>query len=480
MNQSLNSMIRIFLPLFLSTTLFAQPLTNQDMIYKTVVNSRNYSLFVPKGTTTIRGIIFRGPGLGGSSLAIVDDPIYHYFAKRFNFGVLGYDNGDIITNDCIAALKTFGQMSTIPTIGTAPIYAEGFSNGGGNTWSWVKTVPDKVIGYFVDKGVSSSGIATDPGLGVPGMNVHGELESVDLINNQARLFSNTRSRGGLIGMVVQEGADHREGDEYRLLSNPFLYQIEKVRNPKGALPLSPMAESNGWLGDTSTRHDPMMKIYSYDTYPSSKNKRDACWFPNKDMAYTFAAFCTFSKKLNLAAVTVPPVPGKIGDSARFSVTVNSVIGSIKQIDFYDYSVKVGQVGPNDPKFFTFKNLGGGVHNFLAIAINQSDIPYISNSYTVYIEGAETVKNRDYLISSKRIMPALARYSAPTRAILVNASAFEGPIAAMLFATNGTVVKQLNIQGEGIKQVDIGLLRPGIYLLRLKTNEKEYQTSIPIW
>jgi hypothetical protein len=180
---------------------------------------------VPKGTTTIRGIIFRGPGLGGSSLAIVNDPIYHYLAKRFSYGVLGYDNGDIITSDCRAALNTFGQMSTISSISTAPIYAEGFSNGGGNAWSWVKMYPDRVIGYFVDKGVSSSGIATELGLGVPGLNVHGELESADLINNQTRLFSNTRSRGGLIGMVVQEGVDHTEGDEYRLLSNPFLYQI---------------------------------------------------------------------------------------------------------------------------------------------------------------------------------------------------------------------------------------------------------------
>jgi hypothetical protein len=64
--------------------------------------------------------------------------------------------------------------------------------------------------------------------------------------------------------------------------------------------------------------------------------------------------------------------------------------------------------------------------------------------------------------------------------VVNASAFEGPIVAMLFATNGKVVKRTNMQGAGIKHLDLGLLRQGLYLLRLETNGKEYQTAIPIW
>jgi hypothetical protein len=353
MRLSPNAAVFTFILSSLAPTIFAQPPTGCDMIYQTVINGRDYDLFLPRGVTDVRGIIFRGPWVTGSSMDIVKYPAYQYLAKRYGYGVLGYDFGQIITDDCIVALKNFSQISTIGSVETAPIYAEGFSNGGGNSWAWVKKYPERVIAYFVNKGVSSSGTLTDEGLDVPGFNCYGDQEGESQVSNQQRLFNDTRSRGGLIALVVQQGSVHTEHDEYTLLSNPYLYQIESIRNPNGALPLSPIRETDGWLGDPDTRHSSMMSVYAYNDYPAGKDKRAACWYPNKDMAYLFSAFCTYDKKIQLTPVDVPWFAGVAGDSARFSVTVNSAVGAIKEIGFYDYGEKVGQIGPDDPLTFTF-------------------------------------------------------------------------------------------------------------------------------
>ena len=180
-----------------------------------------------------------------------------YVTKSHIFGypIITYDKGSgVVPRDCNTAISNIARQCGLAMDTSTPIYAQGFSNGGGNTWSWPKSSPDRVISYFVNKGQTASGILPDAALGIPGINVHGDQESPRQMTAQERLFTNNRAtRGRGWRWSLRKGRITESTMEYVRLGDPYLWLLKDVRNAAGKLPLSPVAESSGWLADPDTR-----------------------------------------------------------------------------------------------------------------------------------------------------------------------------------------------------------------------------------
>ncbi|MGO9111093.1 MAG: hypothetical protein ACLP9L_17865 [Thermoguttaceae bacterium] len=144
------------------------PVTTVDKVYSTQVNGRTFDMLIPKGISTVRGIIFYGPGVNGNSRSALTDIGYITKSHIFGYPIITYDKGSaVVPRDCNTAISNIARQCGLAMETSTPIYAQGFSNGGGNTWSWPKSSPDRVISYFVNKGQTASGILPDAALGIP-------------------------------------------------------------------------------------------------------------------------------------------------------------------------------------------------------------------------------------------------------------------------------------------------------------------------
>jgi hypothetical protein len=378
----------------------AQPATTVDKVFSTQVNGRTFDMLIPKGISTVRGILFYGPGVNGDSRSALGDIGYLTKSRLFGYPILTYDKGArVVPRDANTAISNIAAQCGLAMDSSTPICAQGFSNGGGNAWSWPTAAPERTIFYFANKGVTASGLLPDAGLGIPGINLYGDQESSARMSSQQKLFSSNRARGALLALVIEQGANHGECDEYVHLYDPYLWILKEVRNPSGKLPLAPVPESSGWLADPDTRNSPMMKVYAYDNYPAGKDKRAANWLYNQDIAYTYSAFCTYNKRVTLNAspsqllyrdsdfrdVDLPATVNKAGDSVVFAAVVDSSVGTASRIELFEYSRKLADLPANGAHAFTVKDMAHGIHNFLVLVADASGTNYISNSWTVYTE-----------------------------------------------------------------------------------------------
>ena len=361
--------------------------TKDGEILTTKLNGREFHLFVPKGLTAVRGIIINGPGMRSTTLKYAASPTWQAQARLYHYVLMVWDHGDKIYNgDVLKAIETLSANPGLSAMKTAPIVAYGFSAGGGTAWFHARTMPERIVTYTINKGSSSKEILPDAAWGIPGLNARGTQEVDEMMANQDQLFARNRSSGALLGFLVEEGAKHVTGDVFNDLSIPYLWQIEKLRNPAGAVPLVPMDESSGWLADPETRTSAMMKIYAYSNYPAGKDKRKACWLPNQNMAYTFSAMGTSARKLSLSGSRGNRSVASEGEKESYQVTFEGGASAedFKRIEFYDYAQKIGELESGARLLFTSPPLAVGVHSFLAIAYDQAGNAGISNPRTLTV------------------------------------------------------------------------------------------------
>ncbi len=361
--------------------------TKDGEILTMKLNGREFHLFVPKCLTAARGIIINGPGMRSTTLKYAESSTWQAQARLYNYVLMVWNHGDKIYNgDVLKAIETFSASPGLSAMKTAPIVAYGFSAGGGTAWFHARTMPERIVTYTINKGSSSKEILPDAAWGIPGLNARGTQEVDEMMANQDQLFSKNRSLGALLGFLVEEGAKHITGDVYNDLSIPYLWQIEKLRNPAGAVPLVRLNESAGWLADPDTRASGMMKIYAYSNYPAGKDKRKACWLPNQNMAYTFSAIGTSSRKLSLSGSNKNRSVVSEGEKESYQVTFEGGASAqnFKRVEFYDYSQEIGELESGAPLLFTSPPLAVGVHSFLAIAYDQEGNAFISNPRTLTV------------------------------------------------------------------------------------------------
>ncbi len=123
------------------------------------------------------------------------------------YPVLTYDKGSgVVPHDANTAISNIASQCGLAMDTSTPIYAQGFSNGAGNTRPWARSSPSRAISYFVNKGQTASGTLPDARLGIPGVNLCGDNESAVRMSNQLRLFTNNRALGALLALVIEQGA----------------------------------------------------------------------------------------------------------------------------------------------------------------------------------------------------------------------------------------------------------------------------------
>src|SRR5881394_1957978 len=314
-----------------------------------------YTLWIPEGVKTLRGIIVHQHGAGttasieGSTAA--HDLHWQALARKWDCALWGssyhVQNEKIDTSPgaselwfdprrgsektFLNALTDFGRKSGHPEIDKVPWALWGHSGGG--IWSDVMTTlhPDRVVAVWMRSGsalmflthpefarpdvpaalyripmMTNPGVKEQPKLNpeTPDNRTDAEKMKGPWLGNIAT-FKEYRSKGGLIGFAPDPRTGHECGDS-RYLAIPFLDACLAARLPDKGQTLKPMDASKAWLaplfGDEATR-----------AAEFKGNADEAVWLPNEAVA---KAWMEYVKTGATTDTTPPPAPVNVHVSSK--------------------------------------------------------------------------------------------------------------------------------------------------------------------
>jgi hypothetical protein len=296
-----------------------------------------YTLWIPDGVKTIRGVIVHQHGAGttaskeGSTAAY--DLHWQLLAKKWDCALLGpsyhvtnekidlspggselwFDPRHGSEKTFLKALGEFAAKSGHPEIEKVPWVLWGHSGGG--IWADVMSTlhPERVIAIWMRSGSAAmfrtkpefpqpeipSAVYAIPIMCNPGVK---EKKNLPWIGTLAT-FQEYRAKGAPIGFAPDPLTGHECGDS-RYLAIPFIDACLAMRLPdKGSKDqiLKPVEINKGWLapllGDT---------VVSYASYKSNPN--EAVWLPNEAVA---KAWMDYVKTGAVRDITPPPAPTNV-------------------------------------------------------------------------------------------------------------------------------------------------------------------------
>jgi len=295
----------------------------------------NYTIWVPNGVKSFRGIIVHQHGCGEGScksgLTGAYDLHWQALARKHDCALLSpaYEqpekadcqmwcdprNGsDAAFQKCLADL---GAKSGHPELIRVPWALWGHSGGGHWAGGMVLLHPDRVAAAWLRSGVpllksepGRTGIKAhklpDAALKVPVMCNLGTKEGVTVKDNgfagvwpaNGVFFHEVRGKGGLVGVAVDPLTSHECGNQ-RYLAIPWLDACLTARLPKTAGdPLYTMPTDKTWLGP----------VTGGEAFPAAKYTGEplkAAWLPNEAIA---RAWMQYVKDTSVADTTPPPTP----------------------------------------------------------------------------------------------------------------------------------------------------------------------------
>ncbi len=298
----------------------------------------NYTVWIPPGITTLRGVIVHQHGCGEGScksgLTAAFDLHWQALAKKHDCALIGPSYEQPEKAECQMwcdprngsdaafqkALSDLGKKSGHAELATVPWALWGHSGGG--HWAGGMTLlhPDRVAAAWLRSGVPlmeanparptiKPYTVGDAVLGVPIMCNLGTKEGVTVTEgrfagawtaNQA-FFNVVRPRGGLIGISIDPFTAHECGNQ-RYLAIPWLDACLSARLPKkSGDPLNAMPTDGAWLASLlSTEATPQGKF--------SGDVKTALWLPNADIA---KAWMNYVKDTAIPDTTPPPAPTNV-------------------------------------------------------------------------------------------------------------------------------------------------------------------------
>jgi hypothetical protein len=200
----------------------------------------------------------------------------------------------------LAAMAKLALESQHPELATAPFLFDGESAGGCFIYTFTRRFPERVIGFWTQKGqchdIREGGAAQQ----VPGFLVIGGADLEERCVNLTQLFDNNRPLGALWALAVQPGADHEPLRNHDLLFH-WMDTILASRLPAPGEPvtLRPISEGSGWLGDRETG-----LVAQFHDY--AKDKSQASWLPSAQVAAEWSALVSPGRQLSCPAD--PPGP----------------------------------------------------------------------------------------------------------------------------------------------------------------------------
>lgn len=290
-----------------------------------------YTLWIPEGLKTVRGIIVHQHGCGDGSckgsVTAAYDLHWQELAKKNNCALLGPSFHQLKEQNCrfwcdprngsdevfVRSLEKLAEKSGHPEIATAPWCLWGHSGGG--FWSSLMQMshPDKIAAIWFQSGTAfgywkagETDVPTIPAaaMGIPMMANPGVKEQegkppTGAWGGSLAMFKEYRSKGAPIGFAPDPASGHETRDS-RYLAIPFFDACLALRLPdKPGDPLKEVDVSKGWLAPLMSDKAPV---------PAAEYKGDpatAVWLPSESVAL---AWRDFVRTGNVPDTSRPPAP----------------------------------------------------------------------------------------------------------------------------------------------------------------------------
>lgn len=295
----------------------------------------NYTIWLPPGVATLRGVIVHQHGCGEGScksgLTGAYDLHWQALAKKHGCALLAPAYEQPAAADCQKwcdprqgsgdafqqGLVELGAKSGHPELATVPWALWGHSGGGFWAGAMVLLHPDRVAAAWLRSGVPplqptpATGAAgafalSEAALQVPILCNLGTQEGVTVKGprfagvwpaNEA-FFTAVRSRGGLVGVAIDPLTSHECGNQ-RYLAIPWLDACLGLRLPRNpGAPLNPMPAGAAWLAP----------LAGTDAVPAAAFTGDphrAVWLPGAAIAQ---AWMQYVRDTTVPDLTPPPAP----------------------------------------------------------------------------------------------------------------------------------------------------------------------------
>jgi len=307
-----------------------------------LVYAANYTMWIPPGVKSLRGVIVHQHGCGEGScksgLTGAFDLHWQALAKKHDCALLApsYEQPD--KADCQLwcdprkgsdtafqkSLVDLGAKSGHPELATVPWALWGHSGGGHWAGGMVLLHPDRIAAAWLRSGappiVAAVGKPSSPytipeaSLKVPVMCNLGTKEGVSVKDGRFAgvwpgvevFFTGMRTKGALIGVAVDPLTAHECGNQ-RYLAIPWLDACLTARLPaKGGHSLQPMQGAEGWIAPLHlVEADPIAPV------PAAKFSgavEKSVWLPNEAIAKAWAQYV---KDTVVTDVTPPPAPTNV-------------------------------------------------------------------------------------------------------------------------------------------------------------------------
>ncbi len=300
----------------------------------------NYTVWVPPGVKTLRGVIVHQHGCGEGScksgLTGAYDLHWQALARKHECALLAPAYEQPEKADCQMwcdprngsdrafqkGLAELAAKSGHPELATAPWALWGHSGGGHWAGAMVLLHPERVAAAWLRSGVPSlqanparpelkTHVLSEAAPAVPLMCNLGTKEGFSVkegrfaggwTGNQ-KFFTEVRAKGGLIGVAVDPLTAHECGNQ-RYLAIPWLDACLTARLPaEPGAPLRPMTAGSAMLAPL-----PEPGVAPIAPVPASSysgTKEPAIWLPNEAIARAWLQYVTDTA---VADATPPPAP----------------------------------------------------------------------------------------------------------------------------------------------------------------------------
>ena len=309
----------------------------------------NYTVWIPSGVNTLRGVIVHQHGCGEGScksgLSGAFDLHWQALARKHDCALLAPAYEQPQKADCqlwcdprngsaetfVKCLVDLGNKSGHPELASVPWALWGHSGGGHWAGGMVLLYPQRVAAAWLRSGVPLLEPNPDrpsikphalpaAALQVPVMCNPGTKEGVTVKDGRfARVwpanevfFYGMRGKGGLIGVSVDPLTAHECGNQ-RYFAIPWLNACLQMRLPKvSGKPLNAMPTDKAWLASPT----------GFEAHPAAKYDGDplkAAWFPNANVA---RGWMQYVKDTAVVDTTPPPAPTNLqvtGNQLRWQV-----------------------------------------------------------------------------------------------------------------------------------------------------------------
>lgn len=288
-----------------------------------------YTLWIPDGVKTIRGVIVHQHGCGSGACkggaTAAYDLHWQALAKKWDCALLGpsyhQEDGQNCRKWCdpregsnqtfLQCLKDFAEKAKHPELVEVPWCLWGHSGGG--FWASIMQAlhPERIVAIWCRSGTAFASWAkgeiakpmippTAYGIPVilnPGAKEKGDKRFDGAWTGSMKMFEAYRGQGALIGFAPDPRTSHECGDS-RYLAIPYFDACLKLRLPQSGNKLQPIDAKTGYLA-------PVLGEKAVPLADFQGDRQQAVWLPSEGVA---TAWAQYVKTGATEDTTPPPAP----------------------------------------------------------------------------------------------------------------------------------------------------------------------------